>query len=104
GDGRKGSGQVIQLEVCECQVKVNQGKTWFDLGRRFIVKAREWKLTSVEIKIPQVVMRLNVPRFMFKRQREVIQCGRDVTQILIYDTEIAVSLRDIVAVGYSLEV
>jgi len=54
--------------------------------------------------LPQVVMRLNVPRFMFKRQREVIQCGRDVTQILIYDTEIAVSLGDIVAVGNSFEV
>src|SRR5258705_522380 len=41
----------MQLEMSERQVEVDEGKTWLDLRSGFVVKAREWKLTGVEIEI-----------------------------------------------------
>ena len=64
GNGRERRGQIIQFEMRERKVKIDERKARLNLRGCFIVKARERKLTGVEIEIAKIVMRLDVARFM----------------------------------------
>src|SRR5216110_1662644 len=86
------------------QIEVDQRKARLDLRGRFIVKPRERKLTGIEIEIAEIVMRLDVSRLMLQRQREIIQRFADVAQVLTYDAEVAISLGNVVAIIYRLQI
>src|SRR6185436_20287816 len=92
GDGRERSAQIIQFEVGQREIEVDERKARLDLGGSFIVQPRQRKLTGVEVKIAEVVVGLNVSRFMLQSKREVIQSDAHVSQILVYDSQVAISL------------
>ena len=75
----------------ERKIEVDQRKAGLDLRGCFIVKARERKLTGVEIEVAKIVMGLDVSRFMLERQREVVESFADISQILIDDAKVAIT-------------
>jgi hypothetical protein len=54
------------------QVEIDQRKAGFNLRGRFVMESRKRQLTSVVVKIPQVVVGLDVSWFVLQREGEVI--------------------------------
>src|ERR1044072_4998482 len=68
------------------------------------MQQRQAKFTSVEVEIAEIVVGLNVTWLVLQRQREIVQRLPKLSQILIDDAEIAISLGNILTVTYRFDV
>src|SRR6266508_6290912 len=66
-------GEVAQLVMDQGQIEVDEREAWFDLCRGLVMETRQRKFAGIEVKIAQIVMRLDVPRLMLKRKRKIVE-------------------------------
>ncbi len=68
------------------------------------MKFRQVQIAGVVIKIGEVVVRLDVPRIVFQRKREVVESTRGLPTLEVDDAEVAISFSYVVAFADRFEV